>query len=432
VQRGSAHLCSRAAGRGPVVAFSMGAVSGLTLWEHPLSRPFFDRVAQFGECIVMDPRGTGGSDPVAIDGRERLDGAADFVAVLDAHGVDRAFVVGMHAGACHAIEVAARFPDRVAGLFIVNGWARLLEDDDYPGLGAARSEELIEAHASHFGTGMFARMFAPSRMHDPRVHDFFATIEQRGTSRAQAVALARLEHAADVRPLLPRVEVPTIVMHNRRNAVIPPRYGRYIADRVASARYVEFAGTDHTFFLENPEPVLAELETFVTGLRPRPAGRRTVATMLFTDIVRSTERAASLGDRTWRHLLGAHRRAVRSALERHGGHEINTSGDGFLAYFDTPGAAIDCGLAAIEAVDALGIEIRAGVHTGECEWSGNDLEGIAVHIGARVARTAGAGELLVSRTVKDLVAGSGKKFVDRGSRRLKGVPDEWELFAVAP
>lgn len=411
----------------------LGTVSGLAVWEHRLGADLFDPLARFGRAIVHDPRGTGGSDPLAPGRPATAEGQAeDVVAVLDDASIEKAFLFGTHAGGGVGVAMASAYPDRVSGLLLVNSWARLIEDEEYPGISRSYSDELIEAHSDQWGTGMFADAFVPSRAGDPEIKEFFATIEQHGSSRAQAVLLTRMAQELDVRKLLAGISVPTVVMHSEQNTAIPASYGRYLAEHIPGARYIGFDGTDHLFQLENPQPVLVELETLVTGRPPDPAPDRVLATVLFTDIVGSTERIATIGDRNWRELVTLHHAAVRDELDRFRGREIDTAGDGFLAVFDAPARAIRCAQAITLEVRALGLEIRAGVHTGECERLGDKLGGIGVHIGARIAALAGPTEVLVSSTVKELAAGSGLRFVDRGIHTLKGVPDEWRLFAVVP
>jgi class 3 adenylate cyclase len=251
-----------------------------------------------------------------------------------------------------------------------------------------------------------------------------------GASPAAVLALNAMNAAIDVRPLLPAVRVPTLVVHRAGDLAVKAGCGRHLADSIPGAKYVELAGEDHLPWVGDADAVLGEIEEFLTGVRSGPEPDRVLATVLFTDIVGSTERAASMGDRAWTELLAAHHHAIREQLAHFGGREVGTSGDGFLATFDGPARAIRCAQACVAAVRGLGLEIRAGLHTGEVELAGSDVRGLAVHIGARIGALAGAGEVLVSRTVRDLVVGSGLRFADRGVYRLKGVPDEWQVFAV--
>ncbi|MGZ4754687.1 MAG: adenylate/guanylate cyclase domain-containing protein [Acidimicrobiia bacterium] len=429
---GDNQVAYQTAGEGPAVAYLMGTISGLAVWEHRLGEEFFDAIARFSRLVVHDPRGAGRSDPLPPATPPTVQGQADdLIAVLDDASIPKVFVLGFHAGAAVGIELATSYPSRVTGLLLVNGWARLLEDDGYPGITPAFSEDLIEMHGREFGTGIFSSAFVPSREGDPTVKEFFAFVEEHGSSRAQSMLLTRMAQELDVRDKLAHVTVPTVVMHSGQNTAIPPSFGRYIADHIPDATYISFPGTDHAFQFENPGPVLAELETLVTGRRPDPERDRILTTVLFTDIVGSTQRAAALGDRSWRELLERHHAIVRDQLDRLRGHELDTAGDGFLAIFDSPGRAIKCAQSIITELRHNGIEIRAGIHTGECEKLGDKLGGIAVHIGARIASLAGPGQILVSSTVRDLTAGSGIEFVDRGPHELKGVPNLWQVYEVA-
>jgi class 3 adenylate cyclase len=428
---GDAQIAYRTAGAGPAVILLSGTISGIALWEQRLGAPFVDAIARFARVVVYDARGAGRSDPLPPGAPATVAGQVDdAIAVLDDASIDQAVIVGFHAGGAAALALAAAHPDRVANVLIVNSWARLLEDDGYPGITQEFSDDLVDEHRRRYGTDMFSELFAPSVADDPAVSEFFAGLEQHGSSRSQAVLLTRMAQELDVRDILSTVAVPTVVMHSDRNTAVPAHFGRYIAEHVPDATFVTFPGTDHAFLLANPGPALAELETIVTGRRPDPETDRILATVLFTDIVGSTERAAGLGDRGWGDLLARHHEVVRDELDRCRGREIDTAGDGFFAVFDAPARAIRCAQSIGARLDALGLEIRAGIHTGECEQIGDNLGGIAVHIGARIAAMAGPGEILVSSTVKDLTVGSRVELVDRGTHTLKGVPEPWRIYAV--
>ncbi len=273
-------------------------------------------------------------------------------------------------------------------------------------------------------------MWAPSRADDPQFKEWGARFERLGGSPGAAVALFRMAAEIDIRHVLPAIRVPTLILHRTGDQAVPVMESRYMAEQIPGAKYVELPGMDHIWFVGDADAILNEVQEFLTGVRPAPEPDRVLATVLFTDIVGSTERAAELGDRRWHDLLDSYYGLARRELDRFRGREIKTTGDGFLATFDGPARGIRCACAVGEAVGQLGIAMRAGLHTGECEVMGEDVGGIAVHIGARVAAEANAGEVLVSSTVKDLVAGSGLHFEDRGAHALKGVPEEWRLFAV--
>jgi class 3 adenylate cyclase len=350
---------------------------------------------------------------------------------MDAVGSQRAALVTNIGGALMSIVCAAAFPDRVSSLVIVDGFARFLSAPDYP-IGAPPQviEQQLESVAAGFGRGMMIDLFAPSVAADARLHDLWARYERQSASPGSARAMVRLIYESDVRDVLPMIKVPTLVMHHTDVRLLPIPFGRYLAERIPGAKFVELPGIDNLMWAGDQEPLVAEIQEFVTGVRPAPEPTRVLATVLFTDIVDSTVRASEVGDRRWRQLLEEHDRLVRSELARGGGREIKTTGDGFLATFDGPARAIRTALAIRDALRPAGIEVRAGLHTGEIELLGADIAGVGVHIGARVSGLAGAGEVLVSSTVKDLVAGSGIAFEDRGIRTLKGVPDEWRIYAV--
>jgi pimeloyl-ACP methyl ester carboxylesterase len=415
-------------GSGPTVAWLSGT-TGLAVVDDPLCASFFARVAAFCRVVVHDPPGTGRSDPLPGTSPSIDDQVRDLVAVLDDAGVESTFIATHHAGAGVGVAAAVRHPERTEGLFVVNGWARLIQGDGYPyGITREFSDRLIEAHGRQIGTGMFAEAFSPSRVGDPEVKAFYARIEP--PSRAQAMLLTRLAQELDVRELLGRVTVPTVVMHSRENTAIPVEHGRYLASEIPAARFVEFEGTDHMYMLENPEPVLIELETFVTGTHPQSSPDHGFAMVVYTDLVNSTARAAQVGDRRWRELMERYERDVTERTRAHGGRIIKNTGDGMLATFPVPSHAVRCAHALIQVSSRIGLESRVGIHAGEVEVRANDVNGLAMAIGARVCALAGPGEVLATRTVKDLLLASGFDFVDRGTHTLKGVPESWQLFAV--
>jgi class 3 adenylate cyclase len=402
------------------------------MWEEPSLAHYLRRLATFSRLICFDKRGTGVSDPVTLAALPTLEQwMEDVSSVMDAVGSERTALLGDAEGGQMAMLYAATHPQRVSALILSNTSARHLRDDDYPwGLPARSVEPYLVKMREFWGRGGLIDIMGPSVAHDERFRRWYGRYERLSLppQAINAMYISQLER--DLRGVLPTIQVPTLVLHRAGNQHLRAGHGRYLADHIPNAKYVEIPGDDHYFHVGDVEVVMAEIEEFLTGVRPVAEFDRVLATVLFTDIVGSTERAASLGDRAWRALLDTHNAIVRRELTRHRGREIKTAGDGFLATFDGPARAIRCAAAINDQVRPLGIEIRAGLHTGECELIGDDVGGLAVHIGARVVGEAGAGEVLVSSTVKDLVAGSGIRFADRGVRPLKGVPGEWRLFAV--
>lgn len=400
------------------------------MWEEPNLARFFGRLATFSRLIVFDKRGTGLSDPVtgAPTLEERMD---DVRAVMDAVGSARAALFGISEGGPMSILFAATYPERVSALVLYGTTARFLVDRDFPcGVPPERFEALLAVIEQDWGRGALLEMFAPTVADDQRTREWWGRFQRHAASPGMVRGLMELLAEIDVRAVLPAIRVPTLVLHRTKDRAVPVAAGRYVAEHIPGARFFEQPGIDHTPWFGEADALLDEIEEFLTGARHSREPDRVLATVLFTDIVGSTEVAARLGDRKWHDLLDAHNSAVRRELARFGGREIAAAGDGFLATFDGPARAIRCACAIEKVVAALGIAVRAGLHTGECELMGEDVGGIAVHIGARVAALAGGGEVLVSSTVKDLVAGSELAFVERGSHVLKGVPDEWRLFAV--
>ena len=402
------------------------------VWEYePLAR-MLEGLGSFARVINFDRRGSGLSDPVpeAPTLEQRME---DVRAVMDAAGSERAALIGISEGASMSILMAATHPERVQALVCCGAMARSTPDDDYP-LGTPK-EALVEAGAElvapHWGTGAMIEVAAPSHADDPAARAMFARLERSSASPGMLGQLALMFFDIDVRDVVPSVHVPSLVVHRRHDRLVNVRHGRWLAEHLPNARYLELDGDDHAIWYEQPEVILGEVQEFLTGNRAAPVTERVLATVLFTDIVDSTRTAAELGDRRWREVLEQHHRAVRDALGRFNGREVKSTGDGFLATFDGPARAIRCAEAIVASSAASGILVRAGLHTGECEVMGEDIGGIAVHIAARVSAHAEPGEVLVSRTVKDLVAGSGIAFTDRGTHVLRGVPETWELHAVA-
>lgn len=409
-----------------------------SLEEEPHAIRYFDRLAAFTRVIRFDVRGVGTSDPIdATTGATIEGGASDACAVLDAAGAQHAVVVGESAGALIAIELAARMPDRVTHLVLVNAYARLVFSDDYPiGIPEAVLDQFLAQNISpdetwEVGGADDVSLIAPSLSGDAAFREWWGRASQRGASPASALAILAANVKADLRPRLAQISVPTLVLHRVDNVFVAADHGRYIADHIPGARFQGLPGADHHSFTADFDGIVDEIEEFVTGRR-RGDIDRVVQTLIFTDIVDSTGRAVALGDRAWRALLDAHDAVVRAELDRYGGREINTTGDGFLAAFDSPTQAVRAGAAMVDSAARHGVAIRVGIHTGECERRGNDLAGLSVHIAARVAGLAASGEVLVSRTVRDLVAGTDLRFVPKGEHELKGVPDTWQLFALQP
>ena len=433
-RRGDVNIAYQVVGEGPVdLLFAPGFISHVDLmWSEPMAASFFRRLASFSRLIVFDKPGTGASDPVASVPtlEERVE---DMRAVLDAAGSERAALLGISEGGPMSALFAATYPDRISTLVLYGSfpkgapgpdyhWGRQGEYDE----GAKRIDHMVD----HWGEGTALDIFAPTLGGSAAMRSAYGLFERAAASPAMVRALFAAASEVDVRAVLPTIAVPTLVLHRAGDIPIPVEIGREMAEAVPGARYVELPGDDHIPWVGDSESILDEIEEFVTGTRHAADPERVLATVLFTDIVASTERAAELGDRRWRELLERHDVLVRAHLELFGGREVKTTGDGFVAAFDGPAKAIRCASAINQEVSKLGVETRAGVHTGECEQRGDDLGGLAVHIGARVGAKAGPGEVLVSSTVKELVVGSGIEFEDRGCVQLKGVPDEWRLFAV--
>ena len=417
------------------LVFCPGWINHLDLyWDAPQARRFFEQLASFARVILYDKRGAGLSDRTTDPawGEQRVD---DVRAVMDDAGSERAALMGLSEGGSTAIRFAATDPQRTAALVLCNTGARWLPDDDYP-CPEGHAEfvaELERTLLDNWGRGHHASYMVPSLAHDPRVSEFIGRYERLSMSPAEGLAVMHVNMSTDVRSVLPTITAPTLVVHRTEDRMVPVEHARYLAAHIEGARYAEFTGADHVPWIgDNSHEIADEIQEFLTGVRPErklPVDR-VLRTVLFTDIVGSTERAAAIGDARWKDLLDAHDGAIRGLLRDFRGEEIHTTGDGFLVGFDGPARAIHCAQAIAEEAHGLGLEVRAGLHTGECSLRGDDLAGIAVHIGARVASLAGPGEVLVTSTVRDLVAGSGIEFADRGRQELKGVPGEWQVLAV--
>jgi class 3 adenylate cyclase/pimeloyl-ACP methyl ester carboxylesterase len=430
-RNGDVNIAYQVVGDGPRnLVLVPGFVSHLDLaWTEPSATRYLTQLASFARLIIFDKRGTGLSDPVAgvPTLEERMD---DVRAVMDAAGSEQAAVYGISEGGPMAALFAATYPERTEALVMYGTIVRGHAEVGHPlGLKQESYTQLLAA-IDHWGEGRSLEVFAPTLAGDALRRRVWGMYERAAASPAMARAVVDAWLELDLSEILPSIQVPTLVTH-RTGDFIPVEGGRYAAATIPGATFVELEGVDHVPWFGDSDALVAEIEEFLTGARHAPEPERMLTTILFTDIVGSTERAAELGDARWRELLQAHDSAVRRELERHRGREIKTIGDGFLAGFDGPARAIRCAGAIRDAVRDLGMEVRAGVHTGECELLDGDLGGMAVHIGARVGACADPGEVLVSGTVKDLVVGSGIEFVDRGERELKGVPGEWRVFAVA-
>ncbi|HWC32085.1 MAG TPA: adenylate/guanylate cyclase domain-containing protein [Actinomycetota bacterium] len=408
-----------------------GAVTHLELqWEDSRLTRFFERLSAFSRLIRFDRRGMGMSEALQQlpTFEEQL---GDFGVVMDAVGSERAALMGNIDAGILALAFAEAHPERTRALIAFEVTPRFARSEaDNFGVDPEMVSRMAQAiQAMDIET--MASIVAPARVDEPGYLSWFRRYTRSGWSGIPIGAFLMMAGSWDVTGLLPRIEVPVLVLSRAENVIVPIRNGRALAAALPDARLVEIPGTGAVIWSADVDLGADEIEAFLTGTRPPPRRDRVLATVLFTDIVGSTDTAARMGDRDWRELLGRHNRVVRASLERYDGREIHTAGDGFLATFDSPRRAIECARAATSAVRSIGVEIRAGLHTGEIELAGNDVQGIAVHIGARVSAKAGAGEVLVSSTVKDLVVGSGIDFEDRGTHTLKGVPGEWRLFAVA-
>jgi class 3 adenylate cyclase len=393
--------------------------------EQPAIQGWVEAMTSLGRLIYFDQPGTGASDPVTPDALPTLEQWADSItAVLDDLGSREAVLVAGNAAFAPAALFAATHPSRTTALVVLGGYA------DAGGTALAQDE--VQARwVRIWGSGKTLQLSNPDMPWNEEIRAAWARHERLAASPRTLALVVPLAWEVDVRAVLPAIRVPTLVLHHTDCVVIPPAKGKYIAEHIPDAKYVELPGRNWQHIVEPWRPSFQEIAEFLTGHQAEVADDRVLATVLFTDIVDSTRRAAAMGDRDWHALLDAHDAVVRAQLNRFRGREVNTSGDGFLAMFDGPQRAIRCAMSIRDAVQALGIEVRAGLHTGECEVRGDDIGGIAVHIGARVSALAGPNDVLVSSTLRDLVIGSGLEFEERGAHPLKGVPGEWHLFAVA-
>jgi pimeloyl-ACP methyl ester carboxylesterase len=433
---GDAHIAYQILGDGgpDLLYLSSGTISIDSIDDEPGFARFHRDLASFSRLIRMDLRGVGLSDPIDPSIPPSLEQwVGDALAVLDAAGSERAALCGADEGALVAMLAAATHPDRTAALIVLNAYPRLVRDVDYPhGLPGHLVERFAQAVIPDDGSeGSFAdlEVFVPSVASDVRFRRWWQRAGNRGASPATAQALALTRFSSDLRPVLPSIQVPTLVIHREGNRAAFVGHGRYLAEHIPEARYVELPGVEHLPYVGDSDAIVSEIEEFLTGMR-RVEPERVLATILFCDIVQSTDLVSELGDRRWREVLDGYYAMIRRQVVRFSGREIKTIGDGFLATFDGPARAIRCAQAIRDGAQQLGLDVRVGLHTGEVERMGDDISGLAVHIGERVCASAGPAEVLTSRTVVDLVAGSGITFSDRGEHELKGVPDRWHLYAV--
>jgi pimeloyl-ACP methyl ester carboxylesterase len=426
---GDVHLAYRVFGDGPRdLVLVPGTLSHVEhFWARPSNEYLLKRLSTFARVIVFDKRGQGLSDRVAEFTLEERVG--DVRAVMDAAGSSRATIYGWSEGGAMCLMFAATYPERTSALVLYGTFASF--KDEPLSWTRGQVDEVLRQWEEHWGEGVLLRGNAPSMLNDKAAIEWMSRMERESSSPGAVLTLMRANYDLDVRHVLASIHAPTLILHRVGDALIPVAAGRYLAEHIPGAKYAEIPGTDHTVLDNATQDVIAdEIEEFITGTRHHPEPDRVLATVMFTDIVRSTERAAEMGDQRWHELLQSYYDVMRKELTTFRGHEVNTAGDGLLATFDGPARAIRCACSARAKLRDLGLQVRTGLHTGECELIGDDVGGIAVHIGARVATAADPDDVLVSSTVKDLVAGSGIRFADRGLHTLKGVPGEWHLYGV--
>jgi class 3 adenylate cyclase len=431
---GDLSIAYAVAGKGPLDIFlcSNWTSHVEAMWEWPPAARLIHRLATLGRVIVFDMPGSGLSDPVSLVELPTIEQWTDHVgAVLDAAGSERAVLFGSDAGACLALPFAATHPDRVSALILFGAYARFHRAPDYPhGYPEERREEGLAWWLDRWGTGRQLELTAPELADDPFEVEPMARIERFATSPGVARVFFRMIGDLDVRDVLPAVHVPTLVLHRSGDRWIRPEHGRYLAERIQGARHVELDGDSHYAFHGNVDELVREIRGFLDGLPERTPATRMLATILITDIVESTRAASELGDERWEALRQRHDSSIRDALSRFRGREVAGTGDGFIAVFDGAARAVRCALAIRDALRPLGLEVRAGIHSGEIESGSDGIEGIAVNIASRVVALAAPGEVLASQTVKDLTVGSRLEFESRETHTLKGVPGVWSMYAA--
>ena len=433
VKSGDFNIAYQTVGDGDIdLVYVSGWVSHLEVdWEDRHSGRFLRRLGSFSRLIRFDKRGTGLSDRVDAQHLPTLEERIDDVrAVMDAVGSERAALFGLSEGGPMSILFSASHPDRVSGLILCGTAATVGADDTEMGVSRQKLEGMIRLCEEKWGGPVMAEVFSPSMAADTEYLEWYAKRLRMSASPGAAVGYIRMNFEIDVRHVLPAVRVPTLVIHRTGDRIVPLVAGRYLATHIPGARLVELPGDDHVPWVGDTEPVLGEIEEFLTGVRQGGDDDRVLATVLFTDIVSSTERAGQLGDRGWTDVLDRHDEMARRHVERFRGRLVKFTGDGVLATFDGPARAVRCAAALRDVAGELGVDVRAGLHTGEVEMRGDDIGGIAVHIAQRICSAAGSREILTSSTVKDLVVGSGLTFADRGVQQLRGVADQWRAFAV--
>jgi class 3 adenylate cyclase len=431
---GDIHLAYRTIGEGPRdLVLVQGAFTNLeVLWDLAEYRTYCEQLASFSRLIIFDKRGMGLSDRVRIGTlEERMD---DVRAIMDDAGSENAVLMGVSEGGPMSMLFAATYPERTRALVLCGAEVKEETTEDWP-WGESTREEIeeyltIDNVLERWGKGITVGYFAPSREDDQRLRELFGRLQVQSASPHDAIAFMRMAFDIDVRHVVPSIGAPTLIVHRTGDQVCHVENARWLARNIRGAKYVELPGIDHVPWIDGDD-IMEEIREFLTGVREPEAPDRVLATVLFTDLVSSTERARELGDRRWKETLDRHNEIVRHDLTRFRGREVDTAGDGFFATFDGPARAIRCARSIVDDVRKVGLDVRAGLHTGECELAGDAVRGIAVHTGARVAAQAAPGEVLVSQTVKDLVAGSGIEFEERGAHELKGIPGEWRLYAVS-
>jgi class 3 adenylate cyclase len=433
-RRGDVHLAYTVIGDGPIdLVIVPGFISHLEIgMEEPSVVRFLRRLRSFSRVILFDKRGTGLSDRLGADNfTDPVDLADDVAAVMDAAGIDRAAVFGVSEGGSMAIRLAAEHPERVSALITYGCWAKAVRSEDFPH-GPTREQffKFWESALAHWGDGEALRLWAPSRGDDMQLRDWWARLERHAASPGVVMAIGHADADLDVRPYLPQIDVPTLVLHRRGDRLVTIDQAHFLAEHIAQAEFVELDGEDHLFFVGEVDPMIDAIETFLTGAARSASAERQVATLLFSDIVGSTGRASEVGDSRWGEMIDAHDRNAEVIVVRAGGAVVRTTGDGLLATFSTPSAAVRAAAEMRAEMRSAGLDVRIGMHSGEIERRGNDVGGLGVHIAARVAAMAEPGEILVSRTVVDLVVGSGVAFEPRGRHELRGVPGKWDLAAL--